>query len=655
MSKSIGFNQTCWGLNSVSSTALLSSNELSEATNVKLDDFGALVSRDGLEKVTISGTENSAAIKHIAYIPIGSNNYIFVVDENYKLYKCTGTEPNLILGSSIATLEGDTTLTAFNGYCVIADGSYLKRTQGTSVSLCYDDGEGSGGYNYSNLCMSCDATTSLYLGSTTRCGSKFTTDTWDAGYTIPLTRLDVWISKVGTIAGTLYAKLYSSNGTILLDTSTTTYTDNTLTLNATKLKFTFTGSYGMASNTSYIIAVEYAAGDASNYIKIHSHTETSGGDNYYFDGTWHSVSTKSTVLGVKPGIPPKAKFGDVWKTRLFLAGDPDHPGYMWYSNINTSLDWSTTAIINSTNTGFTAQGAGYISAVDDNANSYSVGSIIPFFGDLYVFGTEKQPYLSKLTGTTPDDFSLPSLFQQIDTSHTVCIGLMNDVWFCSKDSVHNLKGVQEFGDIRTFSPGDSIKNKIVSYYDSNAFASYNPADGQYMLKLSGYDNILVCHTANPFLKRETAQHASYVWVEYALCSGIIASAFNSFNGYFYIGAENGYMYKLDDSLVEDDGNTFDIEIKSGIQTLPFQDMSLKNEYFEIISEDVSTCDIDYYKNGTSNSSWNKEIDIKNVPWNQQINFTCSNLQISLSNFSFTAPINFGKMLFMEDVIKMRRV
>lgn len=655
MGKIIEFGTNWIGENSSIIPSLLTTNELVLARNLKLDSFGNLVSRGGLEKVTISGTEEASAIKFMAYIPVGSNHYLFVVDANHKIYKCTGTEPNLNLGNSISTLAGEATLTAFNNACIIMDGSYLKQTQGTTVDLCYDDGEGIGGFNYSNMCYPSDVATKLYSGSTTRCGSKFTTPDWGNG-TIPITRLDIYVSKTGTITGIVEAQLYNSTGDTLLVTSSTAFNNSQLTSNPMKLRFNFfNDSYKMSSNTSYIIGVTYSGGDSSNYINIYSHTVVSGsGDNYYYDNSWHADTTKNTSLGIKPGIPPKAKFGDVNSTRLFLGGDPDHVGYLWYSNINTPYDWSTGAIVDPITNSYTQEGAGYVSSVDDNANSYPIGAIIPFFGELYIFGTEAQPYLSKLTGTSPDNYSLPVLYQKVDTSYKTCIGLLNDIWFCSKNNVHNLKGVQEFGDLRTFGPGDPIKQYIKNYYNKDTtFAGYNPSDGQYFLKFADCDDIFVCHTLDPFMRKQGDTHSSYVWTRYS-ANGIIPTSFVNFNGNCYIGAKDGNIYKLNENLHQDNGNDLVIELKTGIKNFPFGSTDLKQCYFEIVSNTNVAGTCSYYKNGSDSSYWDEDITITNIPFQKEINLTQNNLQLYFHDFGrLNDKLYFKRLLFVSGKMRSR--
>lgn len=624
------------GLNLVDDEKLLSPDEYSVLQNFKLNNFGKWVTRDGLKKVSSVTTASASAIKHIAYIPIGSSTYIFLVDANHKIYKCTGSEPSIDPGSAIGTLEGDAILVPFHGYCVILDGSYIKTTQGASVVLAYDDGEGDNGYNYTNLCKTCNTTTSLYSGATTRAGAKFTTQAWTAGYTIPLTYIDVWLSKVGTLTGTVSAKLYDSTGANLRATATTTLSNTDLTTNTVKKRFAFVDAYGMSPSTSYIASIEYSSDDSSNYVKVHSETVASGGDHYYYDGSWHATSTKDTGIGVKPGRPPKGAFGDVKDNRLFVAGDPDHPGWIWYSNVNTVFDWSSTPSILSTNMGYDTDGGGYVSAVDDNANSYPVGGIIAHYGELFVFGKEQQPFISRLTGATPNEFQLPPMAQQIDTDHKTVFSLRNDIWLTSGQSTHNIRGVQEYGDIRTFSPGDPIANKIATYFDSAAFAGYNAADGQYLLKLNGYSPILVCHTANP-VKLE-GQPGRFPWSTY-VPKNLTPTSFAGFNNKFYVGCSNGYFYRLDSTIVKDDGTLPDAEIKSGILELPGGSMFIDDIISGIVSSATATWTTSFYRNGSGSAFLTKNLTTSAKPPQTRIRFSADSIQIKLASFVYTKTVS----------------
>lgn len=625
------------GLNLVSPSVLVGSDEFIKGLNLKVNHFGQLATREGLKKITTTGC--NAAIKHIAYLPVGSNTYyIFVIDADNKVYKVTGDEGEMVLGNSLGTLEGEAVIVPFNGYGIILDTGYVKTTQGTSVDMAYDDGEGANGYQYNGLCRTLASLVALYSGSQTRRGAIFTTQTWTGSGTIPLKALDVWLSKKGAPDSTVIAKLYNSTGSSLLATSETSYDKDDLTTNPMKMRFYFTSDYGLASNTGYRIIVIYTAGDVDNCVNVHQDDVVSGGDGTYYDGSWHGDDTANVALGVKPGKPPKASFGAVKDLRLFAGGDSDNPGYMWYSNLNTAFDWSTPKKILSTNTGYAGEGAGYIGCIDDDANAFPLGAILPLYGDLFVIGKAKQPFLSKLTGYTPDDFKLPPLFQHIYTNHKTAQGLPNDLWFTSGSSTHHILGVQEYGDVRTFSPGDPIKKIIETYSDDDAFAGYNPVDGQYLLKLTGYDNILVCHTAHPL------EGGAFIWTEYKL-KNLTPSAFASFSGHLYVGCTNGHLYRLDETIVTDDGTLPDVELKTGILEFPFIAQHLDKMFLKIASTAEATAILSFYKNGASECQWHKDLEISDSSIQDTMSYTCKAMQLYLHDLVYTEEVTIQDLIF----------
>jgi hypothetical protein len=625
------------GLNLVSPSALVQPNEFIKGLNLKVNHFGQLVTREGLKKLTT--TACGAAIKHIAYLPVGSNTYyIFVIDADNKIYKISGAEGEMTPGNSLGTLEGEATIVPFNGYGIILDTGYIKTTQGTSVDMAYDNGEGIAGYQHCGLCRELEASTALYYGSQTVRGALFTTQAWTTGKTIPLKRLDIWISKTGDPDGAIVAKLCDSDGGNCLATSSTSYDKDDLTSNPMQMKFYFDDDYGMSPETSYRAVVLYAEGDIDNCVNVHHDVVDSGGDGVYYEGSWQLDALADIALGVKPGKPPKASFGAIKDLRLFAGGDSDNPGYMWFSNLNTVFDWSTPKKILSTNTGYTGEGAGYVGCIDDDANAFPLGAILPLYGDLWIIGKSKQPFLSKLIGKTPDDFRLPPLFQHTHTEHKTAQGLPNDLWFTSSASVHHMLGVQEYGDIRTFSPGDPIKKKIETYFDSDAFAGYNPVDGQYLLKLTGYDNILVCHTAHPLKGNK------FIWTAYKF-KGLTPSSFSSFLGHLYVGCTNGHLYRLDETIVEDDGTLPDVELKTGILEFPFEAQHLDKMFLKIVSDAAASAMLSFYKNGDDTCNWHKELEISTASIQNTMGYTCKSLQLYLHDLVYTKEVVVQDLLF----------
>jgi hypothetical protein len=256
-----------------------------------------------------------------------------------------------------------------------------------------------------------------------------------------------------------------------------------------------------------------------------------GGTAYYYDGTWHSDASNIPIFSLRPGLPPKASFGRIKDSRPFLGGDPDNPGYVWFGNL-THLDWST------------VDGGGYVGAVDDNRNTYAVGAIETLYGDLYVYGKENQPYLCKLSGSTPSDYVLPALFQHVGATHRTLRSVGNDLWAATGIGVSTIQGVQEYGDIRAFFVSDSVGDRFVDYWDTDtAISGYNPIGGQYMLYMPNYHRVLVAHTKLPF---RMGVQIKYPWVEYEFTKDILTST-------SYKWTANGDEYYLEAASGGDPG------------------------------------------------------------------------------------------------------
>ena len=323
----------------------------------------------------------------------------------------------------------------------------------------------------------------------------------------------------------------------------------------------------------------------ANTMTLQADTITAGeagidGVTFTNQAKWISDPTHDPIVKVYPGKPPKASFGCVHNVRPFLSGDPDNPGYVWFGNL-THLDWSTTNY------------AGFIGVIDDNRNSFEVGGLDTIYGQLWVYGTESQPFLCQLTGSEPADYSLPLAFQKAWCKHKTIINTGNDLWVASGDGIDTLSGVQEYGDVRTFSASDKIKNRIDSSWGDNTFVGYYPPDGQFWIKLDGYEKVLIGHTKIP-------NNGLYPWAEYDL--PITPTAFGYAEN-FYIGADDGHLYKFDSGAYKD-LTTDDInpEWSTANIELPFQSFDL--DQFQVLGRALtgSSMDIDIYKDGNRASS-----------------------------------------------------
>jgi hypothetical protein len=638
--KALAFLSSPRGINTLAPSRELGPNELVTCTNFKLIPGPAqkgqlttiLASRPGLKKVT-TATTNDKSIKHAAYIPIAGTYKFLLVDSDHKLYSCTGSEPTLDPGSSEKTLEGEATIVPFNDEAIILDGSYIKIWDGTSVELAYDDGSGTRARLYHSTCetLSDSKGRDLYSGATTRCGAKFTTPSWDAGYTIPLTRAKLWLSKTGSPTGTVSAKIYNADGSSLLATAETTLNPATqLTTSAKVFEFTWASdaTQDMAASTAYIIAVEYSGGDASNYVTVHGYTEASGGDQYYYDGSWNNDATAGTAIDVYPSLPPKGKFGAVLGARLFVAGDPDYPGRLWFGNANSVLDWSTT------------DGGGYVSSVDYSSSAFPIGAIVSHFGQLLIFGKEEQPYLAVLQGANPSSYAIKPSWQQLWSTHKTALSLPNDVWFASGIGVQHLQGTESYGDLRSYPASDPVHDAVRDNWDTDAIVGYHPKDGQYILKLSGRTNLLACHVGLP----------GRPWTEYALANSVTPTCFLTAQNDLYLGGDDGNLYRFDESLHQDDSNDLTFALKTGIAEHPFGTMHYKLFYTDV-GRNVTSYKLDFYTDG---GSVDRTVDVSPEAAIQQgrVELTGDSLQVGMDTFVITGHFQVRNLLI--DAVRLAR-
>jgi len=528
------------GLNTSLSAAAIQQNEASMLVNFKFLPTGGIETREGLTRYTTSALAND--ITHIAFFPFDmdlSNLRIFTdtTTGNRDWKNAAGrewvvevpassgtdelivTQPDNILyllDSSKApvekaTLKGDATIIPFGDKALICDGSYLKYWDKNTdtVKIAYDDGSGSDGYQYNNTALTPDTAIKLYSGGNTKAGVSFETQDWDSGYTITITTVEIYALKSGSPTGNVGCELYLDSDDSLVATATTTYSAADIGTASEKLTFTF-NSGSLSPLTIYNAVLTYAGGDASNYIQLECDTTTASGDAKYYDGAWKEDALKYAVVGVKPGRPPSARYGIVQDNRIFLAGDPYNKGVMWYSNLNTPFDWSTT------------NGGGWIGVIDDNTTNYPTGGIVSFYGVIYIFGQQSQPYLCKLTGSSPTDYAISPIFQRVYSTHKTAINIVNDLWFGNESGVNALSGVEQYGDLRSSCESDPVDDRIKNYWtDDDAFAGYYGATGQYFLKQKNYARCLVAHTKSPSLSQGRVR---YPWTEYIFIKEDLSSA-----------------------------------------------------------------------------------------------------------------------------------
>ncbi len=569
-----GFKQ---GLNTTVPPQQLQMDELAECSDWKIKESGQLETREAIvQHSTVAATGKIVAITSAI---VGGVEQTIIADDDNKVYYLDGTEITLI-----GTATGDVSLFAYNDACMVCDGSYLKYVKDvSSLSLAYD--AGTGGTQFDNYAGTDDSGIKIGDGTNIRAAAVFTTETWDTGFTIPPTQISVFLQRTGSPTGTVTVNIRKVSDDTIIATNTVPGDAENISTSGEFLDIYFIDddvTTEFETETAYYASIEYAGGDASNYLELRCSVNgdfTNTGGHYV--ASWVGDTDCNPIIKVFPGIPPKCKFGWVSKSRPWFSGDPDNPGYVWYGALSY-LDFSTGAH------------GGYISVIDEDRNSYPVGAGQDLYGDMFIFGTQAQPYISMLRGSSPADFSLPLMFQKGWATHKTIQNTGNDLWTASQTGVDTITGVQQYGDVRSTSISEKIKDRFDEEWDSTtAFAGYYPADGQYWLKLT--NKLLIGHTKRPY---PLSSGTTFPWTEYTL--PFTATAFGETADQFMMGADDGHLYRFDNTEYKDlTTQIIPSAFRTAYLEMPFHTIDLIEIQTMASSEGGAFMEIAIYKNGNA--------------------------------------------------------
>jgi hypothetical protein len=507
----------------------LDPKELAYCIDFKMNPGGRLESRPRFKAHTTVAA--AAAIYDIVSANIGGTDYV-IISAGTKIYYLNGS----LVPTEIGTVAGPSKLIPYNNTCLICDGGYLKYIKSiTEIDLAYDDGDYDGAI-YNNATGYQDDSTTESVGGVERVAAKFTTPNYGTGITMPPTRVAVVVQETTTADITIKIRKVSDDSVV----ATKDY-DRPISSSAPEeIEVTFDAgdiTAELAASTDYYVSVE---GDG---FKVFQSTVVSGGVLYTYDGsTWTNTATADPCITVWPGLPPKAEDGIIFNDSPFIK-DPDEPGRLYFGN-QTHLDWSTT------------NEAGWLGVLDEGKNSYPVGALGVLYDSLVIIGTEEHPFVAMLTGYDPSDYQITSMFQSLWSTPGLVQNTNNEFWCGSQDGVTTLSGVEEYGDLRTQPVSDSIKDAFENW-SSSAISGYYPYDGQYWLFFPDAPTYIhVCHVKQPI--RDNDGIVRFPWVRYknVLPSSAEPTKFCMVEGEFMIGASDGKIYTLSDSIIKDLTTTY---------------------------------------------------------------------------------------------------
>ena len=579
-----------FGLNTSVPAEMLSAQELSNCVDLKINPGGQLETRRPFRRYTTTPT--TGKVKGMVNAVLSGTQYSLASDDLGNIYYLDDTDFVLI---DTLTSGQRGFLFPYNDICFVLDGGHAKYLKDvTELRMTYDAGDTGTQYNELTGNEAVTAEFIAFGNTNTRAAVKFTSDSWASGFTLPITQVDVKLLAEGSPTGVITCKLRKVSDDSVMASKDFSEDASDIAAEGAVYTVLFNDTditTEMETETDYYCSIEYSDGDASNYLKLVCHE--SGDAGYSYDGSW-SAESIDPLMKVYPEPGPKASFGCVSKNRPWLSGDPDNPGYVWFGNLS-AFDYSSEL------------GGGYISTVDENRNSYPVGAIADLYGDLWVYGTQEFPFLCKLQGSAPANFSLPLSFQTLWATRDTLVNVGNDLWNGTLNGVDSISGVQSYGDIRMFSQSDRINNIIKKYWSEEAFSGFYPKDGQYWLKLPNYDNILIANLRAKFKDPETGL-LSYPWCEYSVPEGVSISSMGYIGKDFYLGTEDGHLYSFSATEYKDHINNAEgeafiwPEFTTSYLSFPFRTVDLEQIYVVADSITGGQFKVDFYIDGLKANS-----------------------------------------------------
>jgi len=543
----------------------MSKSQLFACLNMLIVGPGILRTRNGTTLVCSGCTGN---IVQVDDIKVGATWYTIISDTDKKLYRnISGT------ATAIATLEGQARFVGFMGLLIIFDGSFIKAWDGTTVSILYDNGTGAVTPYQVNKRTSTPTTDKpLGNGTVTTVELPFTSQAWDAGYTIPPTHVYAQLYRVGTPTGTIIATVKTAGGvTIASKAISTTVANITTVTDGEEYEAIFVSAdvtTQMIPSTGYKIVLSYSGGDASNYINV------------------KAVDSSTPMLSLKPGMPPKAEFGIVHADRLnCIEGTAGtNPSFMWYCNAGNQLDWSS------------PNGGGYVACIDSSATNYPISGIASWNQGVWVFGTPRQPFLGQRSGTTPTEFAINQTMQKVSGDYKSIVVTADNIIFAHPSGIDMITAVQESSDISAESQADNIRSTIQEFFTSAAVAGYDPEWGVYLLKMAGTNDILAMSARAKDIKyagrKTTAYSPAGIW---RFAFGGSVTAFGHGDGFLLVGTDAGNVYKADKTMVTDNGNDATYKfITSAIPTV-FEEAQAYKIGYRVFGRYGGNCNFKFYR------------------------------------------------------------
>lgn len=614
----------------------LNDNELVDILNYRYVRKGMKIklrSRPGLVLYNTAGVAGGAI-----------NDIFFFMDSSLTEHRCVVADSDLkyINGSGSFTKIGDLSSTRgrmchFNNKLIIADSGVLKFYDGTSFGPLIDLGTVdiidslSGSYTTAR-----DTNYDLYNLSKVRAAQRLTTQDWGTE-TKTLSSVTFRLKKTGAPTGNITSVIYASDGTTVVETSSTTLDITTLTTSYVDYSFTFSGT--IAANTVYYFTVLYSGGDSGKYLSVKANAYIGmNGDVYFYVSSWTSATPYDLYLKITvTATAPSASFAISKQNRIY-CNDILHPNWFRYCAVNDPNDWST------------SDNAGYIIF---DAHTYLLGAAV-FYDDIYIFAGNPSA-IYKLTGNSPDEYMVKLMWNDLTSySNDVIEDVGSDLMFKDPKGIYSLRTMEKYGDIeKGIVSKDTVNNTYITPYTSQIAGKLNS------------DNYLLLTTADNYLVAYDQELGIWTRWQMELGTGVTPTAFGlNFNGDAVLGDSAGNLYYFSKAAVADNGTAFSLLAKpawTDFGTLLEKDARFADSV--MISANQETYDLELYIN-FNNTTPIKTINTVSLSQNgayetpgcghlTEVNFNFKQIMPKLTNISSATGSHWLDRIVIEANILQR--
>lgn len=563
-------------------------NEFSEALNVTVYEGGVVRTRPGCYSMHL---HVDGAVRFVADARVSGKYYTIIACDDGKLYYRSHSEISTLVTEFGIYQGSDIFFLSFNDQLFVFDGGPIRfwNGPGTGLEMVYDDGIGATSAYQINTRYETPSS-GIMAGKVIQ---RFTTVKWDVSYTLPPTRVFAWLSKTGEPTGAILIKIYRMDGTVpdpaadyLVAEKTLEWAENLTTL-AQEYYALFSKDdvyEELTPQTDYYLLVDYAGpASESNNVQVWLYSGGTGAGK--LTGDVYEDLTGIMVCAVSPGPGPSGEFAIVHENRMFVIEgmDGEHPSWLWYCAAGNPLDWST------------PDGGGYADI------DREIGAIASFYNSVWVFGTWREPHLSRLTGNNPAAYSLGESLQNVSADWHSVVTAPDDVWFLHLDGVGSIRTIQEFGDIRSFSQTSRVRHIMSDRFNIRAtFAGYEPDTGVYLLKLlDGTGRLYAVHTKAKSAYRNgdvTVAVAPVTLWEFRLPEEEKITALGAGVDGLIFGTSEGDVYLCRDNLVHDDALLPEYAFSTNYMTTRFGESSAIKLNFSAFGLGAGSFDIEFYVN-----------------------------------------------------------